>query len=301
MRIVRHQRSQTLALITTQLNDGASCTVSKRTVQSSFDRFVALNPSRVSSIPLGIPPPHCVGFGSRRPTRVPLLNACHQVARLAWARQHRDWSVEDRKRVTWSDEPRFRLLNADGRLKIWRQAHETMNPAYQIATVQGHGGSIMVTVRISSAKFPRKNDRWRHHLSPPPQFCHGTGGKYSPVFCTRESAHKNFGPTDLTSTYSVCTRRVFGSIGHRTQAFRSGVRCSNHQTTHGPIKDTTSCEKKKHRIFSKKIDQERISTISKKIAQVNLTASCKRLISWFLLFKATELGRKIVPVRPPKF
>ncbi|GFW30217.1 hypothetical protein TNCV_3067691 [Trichonephila clavipes] len=27
---------------------------------------------------------------------------------------------------------------------------------------------------------------------------------------------------------SVCTRRVFGDIEHRTQAFRSGVRCSNH-------------------------------------------------------------------------
>ncbi|GFW85509.1 hypothetical protein TNCV_145541 [Trichonephila clavipes] len=54
------------------------------------------------------------------------------------------------------------------------------------------------------------------------------GRKYSPVPCTRDSAHKTFGPTDLTSTYPVCTRRVFGGIGHRTQAFRSGVRCSNH-------------------------------------------------------------------------
>ncbi|GFY10963.1 hypothetical protein TNCV_1124841 [Trichonephila clavipes] len=35
-------------------------------------------------------------------------------------------------------------------------------------------------------------------------------------------------PTELTSTYFVCTRRVFGSIGHRTQVFRSGVRFSNH-------------------------------------------------------------------------
>ncbi|GFX25759.1 phosphatase and actin regulator 2 [Trichonephila clavipes] len=43
------------------------------------------------------------------------------------------------------------------------------------------------------------------------------------------------------------------------------------------------------------------TTLSKKIAQGNLTASCKRLISWFLLYKGTELGRKTVPVRPPKF
>ncbi|GFW46134.1 hypothetical protein TNCV_4210131 [Trichonephila clavipes] len=60
--------------------------------------------------------------------------------------------------------------------------------------------------------------------------------KYSPVPCTRDSAHMTFGPTDLTSTYSVCTRRVFGGIGHRTQVFRSGVRGSSHQATHGLTK-----------------------------------------------------------------
>ncbi|GFX79211.1 hypothetical protein TNCV_4747951 [Trichonephila clavipes] len=60
------------------------------------------------------------------------------------------------------------------------------------------------------------------------------GGNYSPIPCTRDSAHKTFGPTDLTSTYSVRTWRVFGGIGQRTQAFRYGVRCSNHQATHGP-------------------------------------------------------------------
>ncbi|GFY27311.1 hypothetical protein TNCV_2069311 [Trichonephila clavipes] len=42
------------------------------------------------------------------------------------------------------------------------------------------------------------------------------------------TVHTVFGPTDLTSTYSVCTRREFGGNGHRTQAFRYGVRCSNH-------------------------------------------------------------------------
>ncbi|GFY12541.1 hypothetical protein TNCV_2447321 [Trichonephila clavipes] len=51
--------------------------------------------------------------------------------------------------------------------------------------------------------------------------------------CTRDSAHKMLGPTDLTSTYSVCTRRAFGDIGHRTQAFRSGLRCTTHYATHG--------------------------------------------------------------------
>ncbi|GFV91117.1 hypothetical protein TNCV_896381 [Trichonephila clavipes] len=58
------------------------------------------------------------------------------------------------------------------------------------------------------------------------------GGKYSPVPCTRDSAHKTFRTYRFNE--HVRTRRVFDGIGHRTQAFRSGVRCSNHQATHGP-------------------------------------------------------------------
>ncbi|GFW55012.1 hypothetical protein TNCV_2786271 [Trichonephila clavipes] len=52
------------------------------------------------------------------------------------------------------------------------------------------------------------------------------GGKYSPVpapVVSATTAYKTFEPTDLTITYSVCTRRVFGGIEHRTQAFRSRV------------------------------------------------------------------------------
>ncbi|GFW17772.1 hypothetical protein TNCV_1133721 [Trichonephila clavipes] len=86
--------------------------------------------------------------------------------------------------------------------------------------------TIQVIARIISAKFPEgtiNSDTTYLHL-------HNfgmelKGRKYSPVPCSRDSAHKTFGPTDLTSTYSVCTRRVFRGIGHRTQPFRSGVRC----------------------------------------------------------------------------
>ncbi|GFU17499.1 transposable element Tc1 transposase [Trichonephila clavipes] len=67
----------------------------------------------------------------RQPTRVPLVNARHRAACLARARQHRDW-----KRVAWSDESRFRLLNSNGRLRIWRRAHEKMDSACQFGTIQ---------------------------------------------------------------------------------------------------------------------------------------------------------------------
>ncbi|GFT03976.1 uncharacterized protein TNCV_1731221 [Trichonephila clavipes] len=76
-------------------------------------------------------------------------------------------------------------------------------------------------------------DRWRHHRPSPPQLRHGTGGEgnilqFPALVVSAATAHKTFGSTDLTSTYSVCTLRVFSAIGHRTQAFRPGVRCSNH-------------------------------------------------------------------------
>ncbi|GFU32448.1 HTH_Tnp_Tc3_2 domain-containing protein [Trichonephila clavipes] len=76
--IVRSQQSQTSAQITTQLNDDASRIVSKRTVQHLL---------------------HRMGFANRRTTRVPLLDAWHWVARLAWTREQTNWSVENWKRV----------------------------------------------------------------------------------------------------------------------------------------------------------------------------------------------------------
>ncbi|GFS81771.1 uncharacterized protein TNCV_2707091 [Trichonephila clavipes] len=60
-----------------------------------------------------------MGFRSRRHTRVPLLTARHKTLRLAWARQHRHWTVDDWKHVTWSDESRFQLNRADGRVRVW--------------------------------------------------------------------------------------------------------------------------------------------------------------------------------------
>lgn len=76
-----------------------------------------------------------MGFGSYRSLRVPLPNARHWVSRLAWTREERECSLEDFKRVEWSDGSRFRLLNANGSLKTWRHAHEAMDPACRVITV----------------------------------------------------------------------------------------------------------------------------------------------------------------------
>ncbi|GFT91512.1 uncharacterized protein TNCV_3903151 [Trichonephila clavipes] len=71
-----------------------------------------------------------MGYGSHRPTRVPLLNARHQTSCLAWARKHIDMSVEDWNQIAWSDESRFRLLNVDGSLTIGRKAQGFCMPGW---------------------------------------------------------------------------------------------------------------------------------------------------------------------------
>ncbi|GFU91621.1 hypothetical protein TNCV_2543831 [Trichonephila clavipes] len=89
--------------------------------------------------------------------------------------------------------------------------------------------TIQVTVRFSSAKFPEgaiDGGTTYHHLH---NICMETEGEGNTLQSLRSRlSPQDYGPTDLTSTYSVCTRRVFGGIGHRTQAIWSGVRCSNH-------------------------------------------------------------------------
>ncbi|GFW51847.1 HTH_Tnp_Tc3_2 domain-containing protein [Trichonephila clavipes] len=82
-------------------------------------------------------------FGAEKPPRVPLLTARHKALRLAWARQHRHWTVDDWKHAAWSDESRFQLNRADVRVRVWRQTHDSMDPTCQHETVQVGKGSVM--------------------------------------------------------------------------------------------------------------------------------------------------------------
>nr|CAH7753053.1 unnamed protein product [Callosobruchus chinensis] len=50
------------------------------------------------------------GLRCRRPLRVPLLTACHRIARLQWARAHQDWLLPQWRNVLFSDESRFGLI-----------------------------------------------------------------------------------------------------------------------------------------------------------------------------------------------
>ncbi|GBM88474.1 hypothetical protein AVEN_144796-1 [Araneus ventricosus] len=81
-RLVKQNRRQTVAQLAAQYNAGPSASVSEHTVQRT------LLDMRLCS---------------RRLTRVPLLTERHRQLRLQWAREHRDWTLDEWMRVAWSD------------------------------------------------------------------------------------------------------------------------------------------------------------------------------------------------------
>lgn len=73
-----------------------------------------------------------------------LLSARHRKARLAFALKYREWTVEDWKRVIWSDETKINRFGSDGRQWVWKQKGEGLVEREVQGTVKHGGGNIMV-------------------------------------------------------------------------------------------------------------------------------------------------------------
>ena len=74
----------------------------------------------------------------------PLLSARHRQRRLAFALKYKEWTVEDWKRVIWSDETKINRLVSDGRQWVWKQKGEGLTEREVQGTVKYGGGNIMV-------------------------------------------------------------------------------------------------------------------------------------------------------------
>ncbi len=46
--------------------------------------------------------------------------------------------------VTWTDDSQFLLRHSDGRVRMWRKEHESMDPSCLVSTVQAADGGVMV-------------------------------------------------------------------------------------------------------------------------------------------------------------
>lgn len=85
-----------------------------------------------------------VGLNARKPAKVPKLTRRHLKARLDFARRYGHWTVEDWKKVIFSDESKINKFSNDGRSYMRRPVGKRLNPRYTIGTVKFGGGSILV-------------------------------------------------------------------------------------------------------------------------------------------------------------
>jgi len=73
----------------------------------------------------------------------PLLTKRHRRERLDFAMAHKDWTVEDWKRVVWSDETKINRLGSDGRKWVWKKPGEGLSDRVVDGTVKFGRGSLM--------------------------------------------------------------------------------------------------------------------------------------------------------------
>ena len=84
------------------------------------------------------------GYKSYAKKKMPFLSAQPWKARLAFAQKYEHWTVDDWKRVIWSDETKVNRFGSDGCKYCWKKPGEPLGDREVDPTVKFGGGCIMV-------------------------------------------------------------------------------------------------------------------------------------------------------------
>jgi len=77
--------------------------------------------------------------------KCPLLKKAHRLEHLKFARYHENWTVDDWKRILWSDETKINRIGSDGRAYTWKKKGEPLSDRTTTPTVKhGGGNNLMV-------------------------------------------------------------------------------------------------------------------------------------------------------------
>ena len=77
-------------------------------------------------------------------SKCPLLSNKHHKAGLDFANAYKDWTLEDWKKVIWSDETKINCLGSDGCKWVWKKTGEGLSDRVVQGTVKFGGGSVMM-------------------------------------------------------------------------------------------------------------------------------------------------------------
>ena len=107
VRISLHNRKLTSAQLKREWQDTSGIDCSSRTIRRRLDN---------------------AGLYGRVARKKPLLTDRHKTARLNWAKERKDWTLNEWNKVIWSDESKYNLLGSDGRVYVRRRVGEELLP-----------------------------------------------------------------------------------------------------------------------------------------------------------------------------
>jgi len=84
------------------------------------------------------------GLKSLVKPKKPLLTPKHKNQRLEFARRHQHWTIDDWKRVVWSDETKINRYGSDGRKWSWKSPNALLKEHHIDPTLKYGGGSVMI-------------------------------------------------------------------------------------------------------------------------------------------------------------
>ncbi|KAH0583229.1 hypothetical protein H2248_012645 [Termitomyces sp. 'cryptogamus'] len=85
------------------------------------------------------------GYWSATKRKVLMLKARHWQLQLKWAQEHQNWTVEDWKIVSWTDETKINRIGSDGKQYVWKLQGEGISDQTTTLTVKhGGGNNLMV-------------------------------------------------------------------------------------------------------------------------------------------------------------
>lgn len=119
VRVAKQNRRATLADITNSLPIQVSHTVVRQALKDS-------------------------GLQSRIARKKPFLSRVHKEKRLAFAKSHVNWTVEQWKNVIWTDEATFEIGKNFRQIRVWRSTKETYEPDCLAPTFKSGRTSVMI-------------------------------------------------------------------------------------------------------------------------------------------------------------
>ncbi|KAG1167121.1 hypothetical protein G6F46_012603 [Rhizopus delemar] len=85
-----------------------------------------------------------LGFKATLKKSKPFLSDQHQKNRLKWCKKHQNWTVDDWKKVIFSDETKINIFGPDSNPYTWKEDGAVSRPHHINQTVKYGGGSLMM-------------------------------------------------------------------------------------------------------------------------------------------------------------